>query len=1030
MTCIRFETENFRQEHSLLKEIPYSIWRYFFFNQIEEKLLSLVSIDSQQKRLEQLKTLPQYLTHKAFVVLCSIKKDFSLDEIQQICEVLNLSLEVQFKLFAMFGKLELMKAVLSKARDTQLLIEENNFDVFHQACRHGQLQVIEFLYQLLSPVQQQQMLTSDNYRALVLTCEYGYLDIIDFLDKHTSDFLTMFKFKNFQAFRTAIIHNQTAVISYFMQRFPEEQTNILTFNNYAALRLAVKNISLLYSFIDLIPDRQAQILAANNYEIFISAASQLNYDLINYCLTNISSEHKEDMIFARNGKVFEEAIIKENTALIDYLLPMMSDPQKIYAQLFLLAVLNNQLKIFEYLQKQISATIFSNFLTENDNAIIRTVIRHGNFRLLRYFLEILQEKAEYTLIKDNFFLCREILKHDPAEILEDLLSFSKIFTYVTNHGRNLGSQISLFIDKQISVLPKSELDLSDDKTLNLWFNIAKYLIRHHDERIGHFIQNGAFQNICHLGDETNELLKLAISTHFTKAIYLLVAIPQVMELSLTQDFYPEIQAQTLSLDKITQDKESSMKGLTPAEQNCLSSALSIYKPIIIKQGIPSIIEDLKIYLKKSYSEHPSSVNEQLLPLEWLEFQALQLSKDVYDKACKAYYKNPIHTAFRYLSQPNPWIDKRAEYIETNPDTGDSWAKIDDLFEFIAVIYLALKDPNFPSEDGFSIEDRLMNYIHELALIGRAHNWNLSKKNKFGDFEEYDDLGPDRPSCYSGTKRRLFQASLGHPLFKMLTIQDLRQEISSYYREHIKIKLQIPSELDKVIKIWKKIEEINFDQDYYLDIQTLNIDDAQKDQFIIQMRAKYQGQFSIDARYEAEIHRVFSNSEAQLAALAGSIHLDQLINQQLLNNYRLKHQILHEQFLALILNPNQQILKKSKQQFSLISEAFFKDLNANNYAQRLPIYLDNIADWLKSIEPHTQTSKAQKMLHNCLQILKTCFELLFGLLTLGLYPIHQRLKKKNHQKSPWLYFQTQNEHSLRYQKLKKELEQNARTIQFV
>ena len=92
MTCIRFETENFRQEHSLLKEIPYSIWRYFFFNQIEEKLLSLVSIDSQQKRLEQLKTLPQYLTHKAFVVLCSIKKDFSLDEIQQICEVLNLSL--------------------------------------------------------------------------------------------------------------------------------------------------------------------------------------------------------------------------------------------------------------------------------------------------------------------------------------------------------------------------------------------------------------------------------------------------------------------------------------------------------------------------------------------------------------------------------------------------------------------------------------------------------------------------------------------------------------------------------------------------------------------------------------------------------------------------------------------------------------------------------------------------------------------------------------------------------------------------
>ncbi len=55
-------------------------------------------------------------------------------------------------------------------------------------------------------------------------------------------------------------------------------------------------------------------------------------------------------------------------------------------------------------------------------------------------------------------------------------------------------------------------------------------------------------------------------------------------------------------------------------------------------------------------------------------------------------------------------------------------------------------------------------------------------------EEYDDLEGDRPSCYSGVKRRLFQSVIGHPLLKIITSDDMKQEVRDFALTHFKQKI--------------------------------------------------------------------------------------------------------------------------------------------------------------------------------------------------------------------------------------------------
>ena len=90
---------------------------------------------------------------------------------------------------------------------------------------------------------------------------------------------------------------------------------------------------------------------------------------------------------------------------------------------------------------------------------------------------------------------------------------------------------------------------------------------------------------------------------------------------------------------------------------------------------------------------------------------------------------------------------------------------------------------------------LRNLLQELALIGRAHNWDKTRPveddgnpilEAAGNprTEEYDDLEGDRPSCYSGVKRRLFQSVHGHPLLRIFTKEIIAKELYDFVRQHL------------------------------------------------------------------------------------------------------------------------------------------------------------------------------------------------------------------------------------------------------
>src|SRR3990167_4322853 len=154
------------------------------------------------------------------------------------------------------------------------------------------------------------------------------------------------------------------------------------------------------------------------------------------------------------------------------------------------------------------------------------------------------------------------------------------------------------------------------------------------------------------------------------------------------------------------------------------------------------------------------------------------------------------------------------------------------------------------------------------IFARAHNWDQRRikhdseghprLDEIGNTitEEYDDLAGDRPSCYSGVKRRLFQAVQGHPLLMMLTQAMIDSEIHDFVRQHFTemIRSHNPSQ----IKIaWDKIiEGDEMTPEDRATLKTINITKEQQQSFIQSLAKKYGGQFKDEPAFAQQIHSAF------------------------------------------------------------------------------------------------------------------------------------------------------------------------------
>lgn len=315
----------------------------------------------------------------------------------------------------------------------------------------------------------------------------------------------------------------------------------------------------------------------------------------------------------------------------------------------------------------------------------------------------------------------------------------------------------------------------------------------------------------HFSEQTNELLRLAITSNNRQVIHQMLAIPALWEAAQRHDFYFE--AEGLNLAELVYDKESSLIGLTLAEQEQVKDLKRVYKEKIAAypEGIDGVINELRVFLEQAFisEEHLAlrqftlKENTYTLPFHYetllILLQSSPFTAAEVQQIEMVYYKNNYHTAWRYLSKPNFWIHPNASYVDS--DERGSWSTFKEYQSFVAYLWLAASDNHYPPlEKNVTVNHRIDLFIRQLALINRAHNWDYSRvkltiegRPVFDAYhnlvtEEYDDLEGDRPSCFSGVKRRLFQALLNHPLYapidNTVIIQLIKQEVRVYYTSHL------------------------------------------------------------------------------------------------------------------------------------------------------------------------------------------------------------------------------------------------------
>ena len=119
-----------------------------------------------------------------------------------------------------------------------------------------------------------------------------------------------------------------------------------------------------------------------------------------------------------------------------------------------------------------------------------------------------------------------------------------------------------------------------------------------------------------------------------------------------------------------------MNALTQTEKQQLERAIKYYQPVLKQTGVSLVMEDLRATLAERYKQNPVIVfignqdekTSLVLPLEWKDFQDLHLDESTYQSALKAYYQHKDHSAWRYLSRPNPWMQKNAKYVRACPQS--------------------------------------------------------------------------------------------------------------------------------------------------------------------------------------------------------------------------------------------------------------------------------------------------------------------------------------------------------------------------
>jgi len=437
----------------------------------------------------------------------------------------------------------------------------------------------------------------------------------------------------------------------------------------------------------------------------------------------------------------------------------------------------------------------------------------ANLEALKHLESITEPQVFQKIIQQyDYYVYRKAFEGGHVAICQHLLRLSSgCFAYAESHVPEYGNFIQPFIRDMLNELHSQAQNLAPDAVFNienseqarLCFYIIRHCIRLDGRTWGNelrFLLNiPAVKALAHLevtNGQSNELLRLAQSYNNTEAASILLNIPAVRQLAEQENYYRSEQTRGIDLRRLAADHESSMTALSQGEQNRLQAFTNYYEPILKEKGVAKLIDELRNQLIARYKANPAFIHTTdgkkiELPMDFAEFnQSIPAGSSNYQNALIAYYQHKDHTAWRYLAIPNQWMNQQASYVYIDSH-GQRYSTFEEYQPLIVMLWMAALDKAMLPVRG-TIEERLVHFIDELALIGRSHNWDKTRPNSItGKLEEYDDLTGDKPSCFSGVKRRLFQSVIDHPLLgSLLTADVVVNEIREFARAHFDSQISI------------------------------------------------------------------------------------------------------------------------------------------------------------------------------------------------------------------------------------------------
>ncbi len=219
---------------------------------------------------------------------------------------------------------------------------------------------------------------------------------------------------------------------------------------------------------------------------------------------------------------------------------------------------------------------------------------------------------------------------------------------------------------------------------------------------------------------------------------------------LEQDYYnPQIQ---LPLDELKQSSP-----LDISEQIVLKDLIAYYQSTLCHKTHLEHLHDIRDQLSKRYQTHPISFsidenNTIELPLSWESFQFLkfQYPEDIHEKLVNAYLNHPIHTAWRFFLNHNPWSRNHNQLNAYHSEI--QWLII--LMWFVAHD-LQLLSPDLVKD----IDERIELFISELANLQNC------------------------PMSIQELQKFLINSVLGHPLNQILNSEKLYTEHQAFLKQH-------------------------------------------------------------------------------------------------------------------------------------------------------------------------------------------------------------------------------------------------------